>query len=57
MTLPAPGSFCEAELEGLPDPVRRYSMQQSRPPLATSARFRMVGSIKLGERWVRFRAR
>lgn len=56
---PAPGSFSEAELEGLPDPVRRYFEAALAPgrPLATSARFRMVGSIKLGERWVPFRAR
>jgi len=54
-----PGSFSGAELEGLPDPVRRYFEAAVAPgtPLSTSARFRMVGSIKLGERWVPFRAR
>jgi hypothetical protein len=57
--LPAPDSFSEHELESLPDPVRRYFEAAIAPgtPLATSARFRMVGSIKLGERWVPFRAR
>jgi hypothetical protein len=56
---PAPGSFSGAELETLPGPVRRYFEAAVTPgtPLATSARFRMVGSIKLGERWVPFRAR
>ncbi len=56
---PAPGSFAEAELEGLPDPVRRYLGAAIAPgtPLAAAARFRMRGSIKLGQRWVRFRAR
>ena len=57
--LPAPGSFSEAELEGLPDPVRRYfeAAVVQGTPLATSAHLRMVGSIKLGERWAPFRAR
>jgi hypothetical protein len=57
--LPAPGSFSEAELEGLPDPVRRYfeAAVAQGTSLATSAHLRMVGSIKLGERWVPFRAR
>jgi hypothetical protein len=56
---PAPGSFSDAEIEGLPDPVRRYlgAAIESGTPLASSARFRMHGSIKLGKRWVRFRAR
>ena len=56
---PAPGSFSDAELEGLPEPVRRYLGTAIAPatPLAASARFRMVGSIKLGHRWVPFRAR
>jgi hypothetical protein len=56
---PAPGSFSDSELEGLPDPVRRYLRAAMAPgtPLAASARFRMHGSIKLGKRWVRFRAR
>lgn len=56
---PAPGSFSDAELEGLPKPVCRYLGGTIAPgtPLATSARFRMAGSIKLGQRWVSFRAR
>jgi uncharacterized protein DUF6544 len=55
----APDSFSDAELEGLPDPVRRYLGASIAPgtPLAASARFRMHGSIKLGKRWVPFRAR
>ena len=57
--LSAPGSFSDAELEGLPDPVRRCLGEAIAPgtPLGTSARFRMRGSIKLGRRWVAFRAR
>jgi len=56
---PGPGSFADAELEGLPDPVRRYlgASIASGTPLAAAARFRMSGSIRLGRRWVRFRAR
>jgi hypothetical protein len=55
----APGSFAEGELEGVPDPVRRY-LRASIPlgtPLAQSARLRMRGSIKLGRLWIPFRAR
>lgn len=50
--------FSEAELAGLADPARRYLQTAiaSGTPLAQSARFRMRGSIKLGKRWVRFRA-
>jgi hypothetical protein len=57
--LPASGLFSEAELEGLPEPVCRYLRTSITPgtPLAPSARFRMRGSIKLGQRWVPFRAR
>jgi hypothetical protein len=56
---PAPGSFSDTELDGLPGPVRRYLGGAIAPgtPLAASARFRMHGSIKLGKRWVRFHAR
>ena len=56
---PEPGSFAEEELEGVPLPVQRYFATAIAPgtPLARSARFRMVGSIKLGDRWVVFRAR
>jgi hypothetical protein len=55
----APGSFAEGELEGLPDPVRRYQRASIPPgtPLAQSARFRMRGSIRLGKLWIPFRAR
>jgi hypothetical protein len=50
--------FSEAELEGLPDPVRRYLGAAIAPgtPLATSAWLRMRGQIKVG-RWLPFRAR
>jgi Family of unknown function (DUF6544) len=53
-----PGTFSGAELEGLPEPARRHLAQAIAPgtPLATSARLRMRGHIKLG-RWLPFRAR
>jgi hypothetical protein len=56
---PVPGAFAEVELEGLPEPVRRYFTASVAPgaPLARSCRFRMRGSIRLGSRWLRFRAR
>jgi hypothetical protein len=55
---PAPGAFAESELDGLPEPVCRYLRASIEPgtPLARSARFRMRGSIKLGRRWISFRA-
>jgi TusA-related sulfurtransferase len=54
---PAPEVFTEAELEGLPGPVRRYLAAAIAPgtPLVTSARLRMRGHIKVG-RWLPFRA-
>jgi hypothetical protein len=54
---PAPDAFTEAELEGLPGPVRRYFLAgiAHGTPLATAARLEMRGSIKIG-RWVPFRA-
>lgn len=57
--VPEPGSFSEADLAGLPDPVRRYFRRSIAPgtPLARSVRLRMRGSIKLGRRWIPFRAR
>lgn len=56
---PAPGAFSDRELEGLPDPARRYLQASIAPgsPLAQSARFRMRGSIKVGGRWLRFTAK
>src|SRR5215211_5442875 len=53
-----PGEFTAAELEGLPEPARRHLAQAIAPgaPLATSARLRMRGHIKVG-RWLPFRAR
>jgi hypothetical protein len=49
--------FTEAELEGLPGPVRRYFLAAIAPGtrLATAARLGMRGSIRIG-RWVPFRA-
>jgi hypothetical protein len=54
---PAPGRFGAAELDGLPEPVRRHLTQAIVPgaPLATAARLRMRGRIKVG-RWLPFRA-
>lgn len=52
------GVFRRAELEDLPDPVRRYLGTAIAPgtPLATCARLRMHGRIKVG-RWLPFTAR
>jgi hypothetical protein len=48
--------FSDAELDGLPDAVRRYLRAAIAPgtSLATAARIRMSGQIKLG-RWIPFR--
>ena len=53
-----PGGFTSAELDGLPEPVRRHLAQAIAvgTPLATSARLRMRGQIKIG-RWLPFHAR
>jgi hypothetical protein len=55
---PEPGRFDPAELDGLPEPVRRHLAQAIAPgtPLHTSARLRQRGHIKVG-RWLPFRAR
>ena len=55
----AQGVFGEEELEGLPEPVRRYFRAAIAPgtPLALAARLGMRGSIKLGGRWLPFQAR
>ena len=55
---PEPARFSAAELEGLPKPVQRHLAQAITPgtALATSARLRMRGHIKVG-RWLPFRAR
>jgi hypothetical protein len=52
-----PAVFTDAELNGLPDPVCRYlrAAIASGTPLATAARLRMRGQIKLG-RWLPFQA-
>jgi hypothetical protein len=56
---PAAGYFADKELQGLPDPVRRYFKAAIAPDtqLARAARLRMRGSIRLGGRWMPFRAR
>ena len=55
---PAEGEFSPEELDGLPEPVRRYFTAAIAPgtPLATSARLRMKGGIKV-KKWLPFRAR
>lgn len=55
---PAPGVFTNADLTGLPEPVRRHLSRAIAPgtPLTGCARLAMRGSIKLG-RWLPFRAR
>ncbi len=52
------GVFSAPEIDGLPEPVRRYFRAAIAigTPLATSARFRMRGHIKVS-RWLPFRAR
>lgn len=52
------GRFSPAETDGLPDAVRHYfaASVAEGTPLARSARFWMRGSIKVGGRWLRFRA-
>ncbi|MGH2755968.1 MAG: DUF6544 family protein [Actinomycetota bacterium] len=54
----APGHFTQGEIEGLPEPVRRFFNAAIAPgtPLATSARFRSRGSIKI-KGWKPFRSR
>jgi hypothetical protein len=50
--------FREDELNGLPAPVQRYFRASIAPgtPLALAARLEMHGSIKIGGRWLPFRA-
>jgi hypothetical protein len=54
---PTPDRFGAAELEGLPELACRYLIQSIAPgmPLATAARLRMRGQIKVG-RWLPFHA-
>ena len=56
---PAGAVFTDQELAGLPEPVRRYLRAAIAvgTPLASSARLVQRGSIKLGKRWLPFRAR
>lgn len=55
----AAGSFTPEEVAGLPEPARRFFVAAIAPgtPRAVAARLRMRGSIKLGGRWLGFRAR
>jgi hypothetical protein len=55
---PTIGVFSSDEVDTLPEPVQRYfnAAIAVGTPLATSARFRMRGHIKVG-RWLPFRAR
>lgn len=55
----AAGAFSEDEVAGLPEPVQRYmtGAVETAAPLAVSARLRMNGRLKLGTRWLPFRAR
>jgi hypothetical protein len=54
---PAAAVFTEAELDGLPGPVRRYLRYAiaEGTPLASTARLHMRGHLKLG-RWLPFQA-
>ena len=55
---PAVGVFSDAELDGCDEPVKRYFRSAIAPGtvLARAARLRMRGAIKVGTRWVPFRA-
>jgi hypothetical protein len=56
---PSGDSFSEAEIDGLPEAVRRYFLAAIAPgtPLAAAAVLRMRGALKLRGRWLPFRAR
>ncbi|MFP3899331.1 MAG: DUF6544 family protein [Acidimicrobiia bacterium] len=56
---PARGRFHEPDLDGLPAPVRRHLRLAIAPgmPRARAARITMRGRLKLGSRWLPFRAR
>ena len=59
LALPAdPGGFADDEVEGLPEPVQRYlrAAIASTTPLARAAELTMEGRIKLGERWLPWKA-
>jgi hypothetical protein len=59
LTVPAePGGFTAAEVAGLDEPVRRYFTAAIAPgtPLARSARLRIDGTIRFGNRWIPYRA-
>jgi hypothetical protein len=55
---PSAGTFEPAELDGLPEPVRRHLQRSIAPgtPVARAARLEMRGQIRIG-RWLPFRAR
>jgi len=51
--------FDDAELTGLPEPVRRYLRAAVAPgtPISRAVRVTMRGQLRLGRRWLPFRAR
>jgi hypothetical protein len=55
---PFDGTFSDAEVKDLPEPVRRFFRAAIAvgTPLATGARLDMRGQIKVGGRWLPFRA-
>jgi hypothetical protein len=55
---PQAGVFTDAEIDRCDEPVQRYFRAAIAPgaEFARAARVRMRGSIKVGRRWVRFRA-
>ena len=59
LTIPAdPGGFTPAEVAGVDEPVRRYFTAAIAPgtPLARTARLRIDGTIRFGNRWIPYRA-
>lgn len=55
---PPPGEFSLAEVEELPEPVRRHlcAAIEVGTPLTSTVRLRMTGRIRVGRRWLPFRA-
>jgi hypothetical protein len=53
-----PQPFSHIEVDGLPEPVQRHFMKAIAPEasMAVAARLEMRGQIKLGRRWLPFRA-
>lgn len=55
---PSPGEFGPAAVEELPEPVRRHlcAAIEVGTPLTSTVRLRMTGRIRVGRRWLPFRA-